>query len=85
VGVTINTVAPGYIGTDMLQAVKPEALEKCRDDSSEAARNNRGDRIDAALRRRHPSGGQSCPELENAWGQADSTVVPRHFVSPEKD
>ena len=27
-GVTVNTVSPGYIGTDMVRAVKPEALEK---------------------------------------------------------
>jgi len=27
-GITVNTVSPGYIGTDMVQAMKPEALEK---------------------------------------------------------
>jgi acetoacetyl-CoA reductase len=27
-GVTVNTVSPGYIGTEMVRAVKPEALEK---------------------------------------------------------
>jgi acetoacetyl-CoA reductase len=27
-GVTVNTVSPGYIGTDMVRAVKPERLEK---------------------------------------------------------
>jgi acetoacetyl-CoA reductase len=27
-GVTVNTVSPGYIGTDMVRAMKPEALEK---------------------------------------------------------
>jgi acetoacetyl-CoA reductase len=27
-GVTVNTVSPGYIGTDMVQAIKPEILEK---------------------------------------------------------
>ncbi|WP_322012994.1 3-ketoacyl-ACP reductase [Paraburkholderia sp. J12] len=27
-GVTVNTVSPGYIGTDMVKAVKPEVLEK---------------------------------------------------------
>jgi acetoacetyl-CoA reductase len=27
-GVTVNTVSPGYIGTDMVQAIKPEVLEK---------------------------------------------------------
>jgi len=27
-GVTVNTVSPGYIGTDMVRAIKPEALEK---------------------------------------------------------
>lgn len=27
-GVTVNTVAPGYIGTDMVRAIKPEILEK---------------------------------------------------------
>jgi acetoacetyl-CoA reductase len=27
-GITVNTVSPGYIGTDMVRAVKPEALEK---------------------------------------------------------
>ncbi len=27
-GVTVNTVSPGYIGTDMVRAVKPEVLEK---------------------------------------------------------
>jgi acetoacetyl-CoA reductase len=27
-GVTVNTVSPGYIETDMMRAVKPEALEK---------------------------------------------------------
>jgi acetoacetyl-CoA reductase len=27
-GVTVNSVSPGYIGTDMVRAVKPEVLEK---------------------------------------------------------
>jgi acetoacetyl-CoA reductase len=27
-GITVNTVSPGYIGTDMVRAMKPEALEK---------------------------------------------------------
>jgi acetoacetyl-CoA reductase len=27
-GVTVNTVSPGYIGTDMVRAIKPEILEK---------------------------------------------------------
>ena len=27
-GVTVNTISPGYIGTEMVQAVKPEILEK---------------------------------------------------------
>jgi acetoacetyl-CoA reductase len=27
-GVTVNTVSPGYIGTDMVRAVKPERLER---------------------------------------------------------
>jgi acetoacetyl-CoA reductase len=27
-GVTVNTVSPGYIGTDMVKAMKPEVLEK---------------------------------------------------------
>ncbi len=27
-GVTVNTVSPGYIGTDMVKAIKPEILEK---------------------------------------------------------
>ena len=27
-GVTVNTVSPGYIGTDMVRAIKPEVLEK---------------------------------------------------------
>lgn len=27
-GVTVNTISPGYIGTDMVRAVKPEALDK---------------------------------------------------------
>ena len=27
-GVTVNTVTPGYIGTDMVKAIKPEVLEK---------------------------------------------------------
>jgi acetoacetyl-CoA reductase len=27
-GVTVNTVRPGYIGTDMVNAIKPEILEK---------------------------------------------------------
>ncbi len=27
-GVTVNTVSPGYIGTEMVRAMKPEALEK---------------------------------------------------------
>ena len=29
-GVTVNTVSPGYIGTDMVRAIKPEVLEKNR-------------------------------------------------------
>jgi acetoacetyl-CoA reductase len=27
-GVTVNTVSPGYIGTDMVKAIKPEILDK---------------------------------------------------------
>lgn len=27
-GVTVNTVSPGYIGTDMVRAIKPDVLEK---------------------------------------------------------
>ena len=27
-GVTVNTVSPGYIGTKMVQAIRPEVLEK---------------------------------------------------------
>jgi acetoacetyl-CoA reductase len=27
-GVTVNTVSPGYIGTDMVRAIKPEILDK---------------------------------------------------------
>ena len=27
-GVTVNTVSPGYIGTDMVRAIKPDILEK---------------------------------------------------------
>jgi acetoacetyl-CoA reductase len=27
-GVTVNVVSPGYIATDMVRAMKPEALEK---------------------------------------------------------
>jgi acetoacetyl-CoA reductase len=27
-GVTVNTVSPGYVGTEMVRAMKPEALEK---------------------------------------------------------
>ncbi len=27
-GVTVNTVSPGYIGTDMVRAVRPDVLEK---------------------------------------------------------
>jgi acetoacetyl-CoA reductase len=27
-GVTVNTVSPGYIGTDMVRAVRPEVMEK---------------------------------------------------------
>jgi acetoacetyl-CoA reductase len=27
-GITVNTVSPGYIGTDMVRAMKPEALER---------------------------------------------------------
>ena len=27
-GVTVNTVSPGYIGTDMVRSIKPEVLEK---------------------------------------------------------
>ena len=27
-GVTVNTVSPGYIGTDMVKAIRPEILEK---------------------------------------------------------
>ncbi|MBK3018855.1 SDR family oxidoreductase, partial [Klebsiella pneumoniae] len=27
-GVTVNTVSPGYIGTDMVKAVRPDMLEK---------------------------------------------------------
>ncbi|HEX7385738.1 MAG TPA: acetoacetyl-CoA reductase, partial [Castellaniella sp.] len=27
-GVTVNTVSPGYIGTDMVQSIRPDVLEK---------------------------------------------------------
>ncbi len=27
-GVTVNTVSPGYIGTEMVNAIKPQILEK---------------------------------------------------------
>ncbi|MGO3123214.1 MAG: SDR family oxidoreductase, partial [Advenella sp.] len=27
-GVTVNTVSPGYIGTDMVRAIRPEVLEQ---------------------------------------------------------
>ena len=27
-GVTVNSVSPGYIGTDMVRAVRPDVLEK---------------------------------------------------------
>ena len=27
-GITVNTVSPGYIGTDMVRAVRPDVLEK---------------------------------------------------------
>ncbi|MBO7380596.1 MAG: SDR family oxidoreductase, partial [Neisseriaceae bacterium] len=27
-GVTVNTVSPGYIGTDMVTAIRPDILEK---------------------------------------------------------
>jgi acetoacetyl-CoA reductase len=27
-GVTVNTIAPGYIGTDMVRAIRPDVLEK---------------------------------------------------------
>ena len=27
-GVTVNTVSPGYVGTDMVRAIRPEVLEK---------------------------------------------------------
>ena len=27
-GVTVNTVSPGYIGTDMVKSIRPEVLEK---------------------------------------------------------
>jgi acetoacetyl-CoA reductase len=40
-GVTVNTVSPGYIGTDVVNAIKPEILEKIedrRDDSGKASR-----------------------------------------------
>ena len=30
-GVTVNTVSPGYIGTDMVKAIRPEVLEKIID------------------------------------------------------
>ena len=27
-GVTVNTISPGYIGTDMVRAIRPDVLEK---------------------------------------------------------
>jgi len=27
-GVTVNTVSPGYVGTDMVRAIRPDVLEK---------------------------------------------------------
>jgi acetoacetyl-CoA reductase len=27
-GVTVNTISPGYIGTDMVKAIRPEVLDK---------------------------------------------------------
>ena len=45
-GVTVNTVSPGYIGTDMVRAVKPEVLEKIvGHDPGQAPRRARRDRV----------------------------------------
>ena len=38
-GVTVNTVSPGYIGTDMVNAIKPAVLEKIVDHPGQAPRN----------------------------------------------
>ena len=36
-GVTVNTVSPGYIGTDMVRAIKPEILERSSPPSRSSA------------------------------------------------
>ena len=52
-GVTVNTVSPGYIGTDMVRAIKPEVLEKIVDGIPVKRLGNAGrDRLDRRLARR---------------------------------
>ena len=51
-GVTVNTVSPGYIGTDMVRAMKPEVLEKIVEhDSGRPAGNAGRDCVDGRLAR----------------------------------
>lgn len=37
-GVTVNTVSPGYIGTDMVRAIRPENGTDCQYYSSSSLR-----------------------------------------------
>ena len=49
-GVTVNTVSPGYIGTDMVMAVREDVREKIiQTHPGQAARQGRGDRLDLHL------------------------------------
>ncbi len=48
-GVTVNTVSPGYIGTDMVRAIRPDRLDKIVSGErhpGEAPRRAGGDRLD---------------------------------------
>ena len=52
-GVTVNTVSPGYIGTDMVKAIRPDVLDKIvATHPGQAPGHARGDRVDRRLARR---------------------------------
>ena len=81
-GVTVNTVSPGYIGTDMVNAIKPAILEKIIETIPvKRLGKRRGDRLDRGLAGRRGFGlHHRCRLLlqrRAAYGLSGLAVQPR--------